>query len=192
MLDHVIGEGLRISQNAVVTYGTRVHGVDVFFKRGCRRADKVANNALHPHGMLCSRMCLQALPTFEFFLAKFADDGAFAVRVGRDTFCGLGARRANDRWTWASERSEDSIGRELRLTVVRLSLLMCLLEMVIPLDEGGGHVTALRTRELPVGGLVPFQFSKRVECYVALAATMDNTLLSRDRLVGYRVAVHGS
>lgn len=35
VLDHVIGQRLGISQNAILAYGTRVDGVDVFFKRGC-------------------------------------------------------------------------------------------------------------------------------------------------------------
>ena len=35
MLDHVTGQSLCISQDAILTYGTRVDGVDVSFERGC-------------------------------------------------------------------------------------------------------------------------------------------------------------
>jgi hypothetical protein len=35
MLDHVIGQSLDISQDPILTYGTRMDGVDVFFESGC-------------------------------------------------------------------------------------------------------------------------------------------------------------
>lgn len=35
MLDHVIRQSLDISQDAILTYSTRVDGVDVVFERGC-------------------------------------------------------------------------------------------------------------------------------------------------------------
>ena len=37
-----------------------------------------------------------------------------------------------------------------------------------------------------------FQLSRRVEVYLALVAAVYNTLLSHVRLVGHRIAVHGS
>ena len=102
----------------------------------------MANNALRPRRMLRSRVGLQARLSFKFFLAKIADNSgfAFAVRVGGDILVayGLRTRRANDSWTGACLRGEGGVGSELRLTTAQLSLLVRLLEMVIPLHEGGG------------------------------------------------------
>ena len=90
--------------------------------------------------MLRSRVGLQARLSFKFFLAKIADNGTFVVRVGGDTLVayGLRTRREDDNWTGACLRSEGGVGRELHLTTAQLSLLVRLLEMVIPLHEGGG------------------------------------------------------
>lgn len=54
MLNHVVGQSLDVSQNAIVTYGTRVGGVDMLLERGCRGTDKVANNTFCPRRMLRS------------------------------------------------------------------------------------------------------------------------------------------
>jgi hypothetical protein len=87
--------------------------------------------------MLRSRVGLQARLTSKFFLAKIADYGTFAVRVGGDTLVAYGLRtRRNDSWTGACLRSEGGVGSKLHLTTARLSHLVRLLEMVIPLHEG--------------------------------------------------------
>ena len=106
MLDHVIGQSPRISQDPILTYGTRVDSVDMFFERGCRRADKMANDALRARRMLRSRVCLQTRLSFKFFIAKLAEYSTFAARVGSDTLVTrrLGTLRSNDSWTRTSVR----------------------------------------------------------------------------------------
>jgi len=106
----------------------------------------VANSALCLRRMLRKRVGFQGRLTFKFFLAKIAENTTLAARVGRDTFVAyrLRTRRVNNSWTGASVRSEDDVGNGLRLMIARLNVLVRLLEMVIPLDEGGGQVIALR------------------------------------------------
>lgn len=99
----------------------------------------MADNALRPRWMLGSHVGLQARLTFKWFLANIADNMPLPGRVGRDALVThrLRARRTNDSRTGASLRNE-GIRSEVRLASVRLSLLVRLLEVVIPLDEGGG------------------------------------------------------
>lgn len=106
----------------------------------------MANSALCLRRMLRSRVGLQGRLTFKFFLAKIAENATLAVQVRRGTLVTYRLRtpRVNGSWTGASMRSEDNVRSGLRLMIGELSVLVRLLEMVIPLDEGGGQVIALR------------------------------------------------
>lgn len=72
--DYVIRQSLGVSQNAVLTNGTRVNSVDMSFECSCGRTDNMANDTLGPRRMFRNRMGLQASLTFKFFVAKIADE----------------------------------------------------------------------------------------------------------------------